>query len=224
MVRYYPKSKVIENLSTEGNEYLLDGKPYSGKYYMTYDGAAFTGAGPQFGKNKKLKKIEVYLNAPGLNYDTDNPTSILSELPQKVKNQLLNNTNLLKGVDPKTDRVPGRPNSYYPQPTEADYKRGYIIRYFTKKENERGFIIEISDSEYKSILGGTADYDISVYQTCKILWKITGPLNSQRKSQYNVIPGIIDTNKRLTEEANKTFLGIVDYIGGDYIKFARPTA
>ena len=223
MVRYYPKSKVIENLSTQGNEYLLDGEPYSGKYYLTYDGKAFTGARPESGKNKVLKKVPVYINAPNLNYTTDNPIPLLSELPEAVKSKLLSNTDLVAGTNPKTDRVPGRPNSYYPQPTAADYKRGYVIRYFVKKINERGFITEISETEYKNIQNGTADYDIRMYQTVKILWKITGPLNSQRQSQYNIIPGIVDTNKRLTEEANKTFLGIVDYIGGEYTKFARPT-
>ncbi len=120
-------------------------------------------------------------------------------------------------------RIPGQPNSYYPQPTEQDYRKGYLIRYFTKKENERGFVTEISQDEYNSIVNGTADYDISIYQTTTILWKLTGPLNTTRQSQYNIIPGIIDTNKRLTESANKTFLGIVDFINADYSKFARPT-
>jgi len=120
-------------------------------------------------------------------------------------------------------RVLGKPVSFYPQPIESDYKRGYLIRYFTKKINDT-FVIEISEDEYNNIVNGTTDYDIRIYQTQKILWKITGPLNSQRQSQYNIIPGIIDTNKRLTETANKTFLGIVDYIGGDYTKYAKPTA
>jgi hypothetical protein len=42
-------------------------------------------------------------------------------------------------------------------------------------------------------------------------------------SQYDVRAGIIDTNKRLVENANKTFLGIKDFIGDDYAKFSRPT-
>jgi len=72
-------------------------------------------------------------------------------------------------------------------------------------------------------VNGTADFDITIYQTTTILWKLTGPLKSTRQSQYNIIPGIIDTNQRLTESANINFLGMVDFIGGDYAKFARPT-
>jgi hypothetical protein len=190
---------------------------------LTYDGKAFTGIRPESGKNSILKKIPVYIDAPNLNYTTENPIPLISELPDSVKSKFAKNTDLTLSANPQTDRVPGRPNSYFPQPTEADYRRGYLIRYFTKKINERGFITEISESEYKGIANGTVDYKVKMYQIVKILWKITGPLNSQRKSQYNVIPGIIDTNKRLTEEANKTFLGIVDYVGGEYTKFARPT-
>lgn len=206
MVRYYPPSKVITNLTTkvEDREYFLaDGNVYSGKYYLTFDGKAFSGPSPEVGPSDPLipNIIDVVFSQSNI---------VPSPKPQGIKNTPL-------------QRTPGKPNSYYPQPTDLDYAKGYVIRYFTKKENEKGFITEISQEEYNSIVNGTADYDISIYQTAKILWKLTGPLRSQRKSQYNVIPGIIDTNQRLTEETNKTFLGIIEFIGGEYDKFARPT-
>jgi hypothetical protein len=209
MLRYYPASKVITNLVTKGQEFAAsDGSVYSGKYYLTYDGKAFSGPNPEVGPSNPLKRIEAYPSSPGLN-------------------NLYFNNKQKKDIAAKTgislSRIQGKPVSYYPQPTATDYKKGYVIRYFTKKENEKGYIVEISESEYNSIVNGTADYNTSMYQTTKILWKITGPLKSERKSQYNVIPGIIDTNQRLTESANKTFLGIVDFIGGEYTKFAIPT-
>lgn len=209
MLRYYPISKVITNQNTSGNQYSLNGVPYSGKYYITFDGKIFSGPSPEIGPSEPLTKNTDYISSP-----------ILNTLPltQQQKDNLAEKT----GV--KINRIPGKPNSYYPKPLESDYRKGYLIRYFTKKENESGLIIEISQEEYNSIINGTADYDISIYQTCKILWKISGPLNSQRKSQYNIIPGIVETNKRLVEQNNKTFFGILDYIGGDYTKFARPTA
>lgn len=209
MLRYYPTSKVLINQKSLGNEFLdSKGKPYKGSYYLTYDGSVFSGPSPQIGPSEPLKRIKIYPESPAL--------STLA-IPQTQKESLAVKTNILP------NRIPGKPNSFYPQPVEGDYTRGYIIRYFTKKQNET-FITEISEGEYNNIVNGTADYDIRIYQTTKILWKITGPLNSQRQSQYNIIPGIIDTNKRLTETANKTFLGIIDYIGGEYTKFARPTA
>lgn len=210
MIRYYPGSKVITNQNTAGTEFLdTNGIPYTGKYYITYDGSSYTGISPQTGPSEPLKKIITY------------PSSkLLSSLPisETQKRDFAIKTNVGTSVNS------GAPVSFYPQPTEQDYKRGYLIRYFTKKVNEKGFVTEISQREYQSITDGTANYDISFYQVVKILWKITGPLRSERQSQYNIIPGIIDTNQRLTEAANKTFLGIVDYIGGDYTKYARPTA
>lgn len=210
MIRYYPGSKVITNQNTAGTEFLdTNGIPYTGKYYITYDGSSYTGISPQTGPSEPLKRIENY---PG--------SKLISDLgfTEKQKNELAIKTNVF------SENNSGAPISYYPQPTEQDYKRGYLIRYFTKKINEKGFVIEISQNEYEKITNGIANYDISFYQVVKILWKITGPLNPERQSQYNIIPGIIDTNKRLIETANKTFLGIVDFIGGDYTKFARPTA
>jgi hypothetical protein len=213
MLRYYPSFAIQPNLNTAGGEFLLNGQPYSGRYYETYDGRAFTGPTPEVGPSEQLQRIPFYPSTPGLTN---------SNLSNKNQKQLASKT----GVFASTlinNRIPGQPNSYYPKPTEQDYKKGYLIRYFTKKENERGFVTEISQDEYNSIVNGTADYDITIYQTTTILWKLTGPLNTTRQSQYNIIPGIIDTNKRLTESANKTFLGIVDFINADYSKFARPT-
>jgi hypothetical protein len=208
MLRYYPSFRIIPDLNTKGGEFTLNGKPYTGKYYQTCDNKAFTGSDPETGPSEPLKKISIYRSAPGLNS---------LNITEKQKDELANKTGI------KPSRIPGRPNSFYPNPTEEDYKRGYVIRYFTKKENEKGFVIEISRDEYNSIVNGTANYDITIYQTVQILWKITGPLRNTRTSQYNVTAGIIDTNERLVESANKTFLGIKDFIGGDYIKFARPT-
>lgn len=207
MLRYYPTSKVITNLLAESGEFVDDkGDPYKGKYYLTYDGRYYSGPSPLVGPSKPLKRLPSYPSSRLLSLN----------LPEIQREELAIKTQ----VNP--ERTPGRPAYYYPRPTQNDYKKGYIIRYFIKKENETS-VIEISEEEYNSVQNGTADYDIRIYQTAKILWKITGPLRSQRKSQYNIIPGIIETNQRLTETTNKTFLGIVDFIGGEYDKFARPT-
>lgn len=208
MLRYYPSFKIDPNKSTAGGEFTLKGKQYKGKYYRTYDNRAFTGPTPEVGPSELLTPIIKYDSAPGLNSAN---ISDRSKVDLAIRNNL------------STTRIPGKPNNFYPQPDAADYKRGYITRYFTKKENERGFIIEISQDEYNNIINGTTDYDISIYQVTQILWKLTGPLKSTRTSQYNIIPGIVETNQRLTEAANNNFFGIVDFIGGDYTKFAKPT-
>ena len=209
MLRYYPSFRILTNLNTKGNEFTLNGANYIGKYYETYNKKTFSGSSPKVGPSLPLQRVNDFASTPGLKY---------ANLPNQLKNKLAVQTNI-KSVT----RTPGKPNSYFPKPTEQDYTKGYIIRCFTKKENEQGYITEIAKSEHDEIKSGTVDYDVSIYQTIEILWKITGPLRSTRQSQYNIIPGIIDTNQRLVEEANKTFVGIIDFIDSNYIKFAKTT-
>jgi hypothetical protein len=52
---YYPKSKITENLKTDGNGFLIKEtlQSYKGYYYSTFDGKYFAGASPTIG-NKEL--------------------------------------------------------------------------------------------------------------------------------------------------------------------------
>jgi len=212
-IRYYPASKIKKGKTTDGSEFLLDGKPYKGKYYQTYDNRYFTGINPLEGKNKELTRNKTYLDAVYLN---------TTSLSHNFKKQFSNQTNLTLPL-PGEPNFKGEPTSYFPIAIDSDYERGYIIRYFTKKVNNPGYVKEISQIEYASIKNGTVPYDVSMWQILEIFWKLTGPLDQKRISQYDIRAGIVDTNKRLVENANKTFLGITDFIAGDYTKFARPT-
>jgi hypothetical protein len=212
-IRYYPAAKIKPGKKTNNNEFLLNGKPYSGEYYQTYDNRYFTGNNPAFGKNEELTKNAIYLEASYLNSGT---------FTNSFKRQFANQTNLNLPL-PGTTTFRDEPTSYFPIAIDSDYIAGNIIRYFTKKVNTPGYVIEISQIEFAGIENGTVLYDVSMWQTLKLFWKITGPLNQKRISQYDIRAGIIDTNKRLVENANKTFIGITDFIGGDYTKFAQPT-
>jgi hypothetical protein len=207
-VRYYPSFRIVSNLNTKGGELILNGVPYVGRYYKTYDGKFFSGPNPSLGPNEQLDPIPSYATSPAL-----------SELKanSKFKNQLL------KATKQFLDRIPISPTAYFPKPLPSDYSLGYLNRCFVKKSNENGYITEISPKEYTDINNGNVGYDTTILQTYQIAWKLTGPLNSKRISQYDTRAGIIDTNKRLVESANPVFFGIIDYIGGDYSRFAKPT-
>jgi hypothetical protein len=212
-IRYYPLSKIKADRNSNGQEYSLNGQPYIGKYYTTFDGKAFTGANPIVGSNQLLQKIPV-------------PTSVFNEevsnLPNDAKSRLENNTK--SNIAFLTEnQLKDQPTPYHLKLIEDDYKKGYIIRYFTKKVNSPGYVIEISPFEYAMIQNGTVPYDVSFWQILEIFWKLTGPLNRKVVSEYNIRAGIIDTNKRLIENANKTFLGIKEFIGEDYAKYSKPT-
>lgn len=206
-VRYYPLSKVKINQLTRGGELFLNGKSYVGRYYSTYDGKYFSGPNPMTGPNETLQPVSKQSN-----------NVVNTNLPVSVQNQLQNVTT--KVVDLKSNEAP---KSYFPKPIQSDYDLGYIDRYFLKKKNDRGYIMEISPIEYVNINNGMASYDTTFLQTQQIRWKLTGPLNSIRVSQYDTRAGIIDTNKRLVEAANRDFFGLVDFIGGEYSKWAKPT-
>lgn len=217
-IRYYPKSKIKTGKTTRGGQFLLEGKSYVGKYYETFDGKFYTGENPVFGKNQLLIKIPTFQSSEYMN---------TAPMSQQFRQQLSKVNGLDNSVS-ETVNIPGAvfkgsPTSYFPQPLQTDYDKGYIVRYFTKKVNTPGYVIEISPAEYSAIKSGTTSYDVSYWLIQEIFWKLTGPLNSKRISQYDTRAGIIDTNKRLVETANKTFLGIIDFIGGDYTKFAKPT-
>lgn len=207
MLKYYPSFRVKTNQKTTGTSLLLNGVPYSGDYYETYDNKFFSGPNPIVGPSEELKPLQNYGNSDYLN---------TSNLPASVKSQLVRQTNVLKAQSTE-------PVSYYPKPTEEDYTRGYFIRYFIKKINSKGFVTEISPQEYNDFTNGTVRYDVSFYLATEIFWKITGDLNTKRYSQYDIRLGIVEVNKKNTEDAGKKFLGLMEFIGGEYTKFSRPT-
>lgn len=208
-LKYYPSFRIKPNLNATGKEFTLNGRPYVGKYYETYDKRFFSGANPIIGPNEQLSPNISYPNAPGLN---------LPLLPNSAKKSLASVTKAQT-----TPLDPTEPTGYYPKPLESDYNRGFFNRYFVKKINETGYVKEISVEEYNRINDGSVTYDVSFYQTEKVMWKLTGPLNTVRLSQYDIRAGIIDTNKRLVEATDVRFLGLKAYIGEEYAKFSRAT-
>jgi len=210
MIRYYPSFATKNNQITKGSDFLLNDKPYYGDFYYDNNGDAYTGVDPVHGSNMLLQPIRKKTVANSI-IGNKLPNTFLEAFQVAEKELELNLTNL-------------QPTAYYPQPIDSDYQKGYITRYFAKKINQSGYVVEISPAEYVAFTNGEVRYDVSFYQVTSILWKITGPLNTQRLSQYDIRAGIIDTNKRLTEATEPNFVGIIVFIGGDYTKFAKPTS
>jgi hypothetical protein len=212
-VRYYPSFKIKPNQITTGGDYFLNGNNYVGLYYTTYDGRAFTGPNSVVGPNEKLTPASAFSNGNVGIY----AIAQTSQLSNGFVDQLMKST---KAVNSNSKSLV----SYFPNPIQKDYDLGYINRYFGKQINENGYIKEISPQQYDEVTSGDPAYNISMLKVIKIAWKLTGPLNSVRISQYDVRAGIIDTNKRLVEAANPKFFGLIEFIGDNYSKFAKPTA
>jgi hypothetical protein len=207
MVKYYPSTRIKTNLYTRGGDFFLpDGKPYSGRYYLTFDGKAFTGVNPLLGTNILLVKSE--------------QEEVLTRRPALRAEAIQSAT---QGATIATSVELGQLVPYYPIPLESDYARGYFTRYFAKQLTGPGYILEISENDWSNLQNGLTEQTVLAYEVTSMFWQLTGPLNNKRISQYQIQGGIVDTNKRVTEAKEASFKGIISYIGGDYTKFARVT-
>lgn len=212
MIKYFPKNKIITNLYTKGGEFSVNGKDYIGAYYKTYGGKIYSGKNPVNGSSQQLLPIQ----SPPDNFSPTSITQTAGILYNSNTEDYINNPNL---VNVNSYEVPVQ---FYPRPTDNDYQKGYIIRYFAKKRNDIGYVIEINKETYESIIKQDKVYDYVTYQAIDVFWQITGPLKDDRKNKLYKVAGIIDTNKRLVEQKDKVFRGLIEFIGEKYDKFAKP--
>jgi hypothetical protein len=213
-LKYYPLTRIRTNLYTRGDEYSTpDGKPYAGRYYLTYDNKAFTGINPVLGTNEELTSIKI------LTENTTN-SNISSNIAASNTYTAATTQNTKKTVELANVTLT-QLNSYFPIPLASDYSRGYFTRYFAKTVSGAQYVIEISQTDYSQLQNKNISPTILGYESTSMLWQLTGPLHDTRKSQYQVQGGVYDTNKRVTEAKQVGFRGIVEFIGGDYTKFAQ---
>ena len=196
---YYPKKLVNSELYTQGNEYInaINGQPYSGYFHQLYDGRVFSGKDPKDPNKKPLSKV--------------NPTQNIQSQILPIQNNLIYNQ-----INPTNQTLYeyGRdPENYTVIPTQEDYKRGKITRYFAKRKNQSPpQIREISEQAFTDIINLGEIYNYALWDVISLFWKITGPLNDS-KDKYGVLKsGIINTNERLRDSANTQFKGIKQYL------------
>jgi len=218
MIKYFPLTRIKTNLYTRGNEYLTpDRKAYTGRYYVTYEDKAYTGINPVLGNNILLTPIRKANVTDEYNSDfTGNSRSSTLQLTSARGYAAAN-----PGVDSNLELTSLNP--YYPVPLDSDYARGYFTRYFAKNVSGPGFVFEIYQLDWTKIQNGNISDTVLGYESTSMLWQLTGPLNDTRKSQYQIQGGVYNTNKRVTEAKQKSFRGIIEFIGGDYTKFAKIT-
>ena len=196
---YYPKSRIIENLNANPGEFILpNGKEYIGPYYITFDGKSFTGSNPYSSISIPLTKVEVLADP-----------ELRDPLPDEYNNIKSLNLSL-------TDPTP-----FTPKPTEEDYKRGKITRYFARQRNGTKFkIMEIDQNTYDNLSNNRGGLNTSLWKVISIFWQISGPLHDQKVKGIRTRAGIIDTNQRVLNNAEKNFIGLKQYLT-DLKQFAR---
>lgn len=89
------------------------------------------------------------------------------------------------------------PKTYHPSPTEDDYSRGYVKRYFLQ---ERGThlapVFEISSDTVTEY--ATSQY----YQFVSLMWRISGELEDTYTSTGNLIPSVLTSNRMQIKEVS----------------------
>ena len=100
-------------------------------------------------------------------------------------------------------------------PTEKDYKKGFIIRYFAK-DSRNGKIIELNKKNYLIKVQESKLY----IRTAKISWNITGEVEDQELNGY-LFPGVRSKNIDVTKKAEEKLPGIEVQILNNPDQFVR---
>ena len=199
-MKYFPKSRILTNQTANPGQFTTPGgKDYTGPYYTTFDGKSFTGIDPSKGSS-----IPLVETPPIASFDFGNPI---------IENY--------KRLNPSVDANLIDPTPFTPSPTEADYKVGRITRYIARQKGGTQFrVMEIDKTTFDNLTKQRGDLNYSVWRAISIQWQISGPLHDELVKGIKVRPGIIDTNEKILNQAEKNFIGIKQYLS-DPTQFAR---
>ena len=190
---YYPKSHITPNLYSNGELSIKDSNSsYTGYYFKTLDGKAFSGRFPGDGVNQELTTSfdSGYSNTESFEANRIEDTRYY---PANSDYSSLNNVVVREGL---TDV----PTPFYPQPSEQDYSRGEFTRYFAKKTNE---------NIYTEVSGL---FQNSLYIGIKLPWLIAG----DKDEVYNTNKNIVE----LREQENQ-IKGLGHFLRFNYLKFYK---
>jgi hypothetical protein len=98
------------------------------------------------------------------------------------------------------------PTQSLPIVTQTDAKNGFIIRYFVRQVTDKGFIVEVDNSQYEELKENPR------FVTTTVKWKIVGKKQNMTLLNGVTIYGVEDTNRVVVSEADLTFGGLLKYI------------
>jgi hypothetical protein len=219
---YYPKSQIKTNLYTYGDEYVitLTQAAYTGYYFLTSTGQAFTGRTPDDRPNQELTKVDpVTENEGGPLGTLKNSSSPIFSAHNPFASNIINEVDILSSLDyaqitnanifnPSEVLVP-----YYiaPTPTEQDYQIGEFRRYFCKKGNEILYL-EINKTQYDLLVTKNPSILFSLYGPFNLPWQITGTQEQVARTNKNIV--------ELTSQRLK-LPRFGDYLNNNYLKYYK---
>jgi hypothetical protein len=100
--------------------------------------------------------------------------------------------NRYKKISKNKTRVRFDIDAHIPVPTERDYNRGFIKRYFIQKTNDKGSpiyeVTKVNYGKYKK-----KPYYVGV----SLRWRVTGPTEQRYDSTGNVIDKAVSESNRI---------------------------
>jgi len=223
---YYPKSRIVTGLYTNGGEYKykVNDEEYVGFYHKFYNGKVFTGKTQKNSPKFELVPLIGKLNSPDkLNiFDTDNKIALFLEDPDPIVNKEKWNQGMivdylkLQGLPTNEDNPRKVPTTFFPQPTKEDYEKAYILRYFAMKENEKNNFTEINKESYDKIKQQDPKWMWDQYRIFNVVWTISG----ETKEKIEEINRNILYLKQRKIKRN----GLIAYLRGNYSKFFKSKA
>ena len=81
--------------------------------------------------------------------------------------------------------------NFLPKPSENDYQKGYIERYFAKQRNNiQAPIVEIDKKQYDSHAVAGTGLNSAFYQVLLLRWKLTGELQEVQKINFKTVKSL----------------------------------
>ena len=203
---YYPKSQIITNLHTNGEEFAYSStkQPYVGYYWTVYSGRFFTGKNPQDVPTQEL----VAINNEFLQNNTVKTSTTMFEMTDGLESFLDFNTNNYPKF--KYENIPV-PTFSSLSPTQQDYVNGEFKRYFCKKTNEIIYL-EISKDTYDKLVKKDSSILWQLYQPFTLTWQLSGSKEQVFKVNKNTV--------ELTSVKQKLLM-LAEYLKMDFTKYYK---
>lgn len=193
---YVPKSQIIPNQHTNGNEleYKSTREMYMGYYYILSNNTLFSGKNPNDGIPRELQPIS---------------TNTKENQPFPQYDNALSNTSY-DSIRSKNNIPPPSLSLIEPSSILASPQYPSFIRYFLKRANNSIFI-EVDKAVYDKIKNKDKAYNWPIYIPFELPWTTGG---TSRSNIYSINKGIVDTT-----EYNQKLYGLSLYIT-NYTQFA----
>lgn len=197
---YIPKSKLDPQIYyTPGGEYYYSTTRnfYEGYYHKDLNGKAYTG--------KEHTNTSILL-IPATPQNTTDPNinnyNITSNQYSSINDKF--SSTLSANIKP----VPIPPSDSLP-PTQQEYEQSFYVRYIMQyKLSKEPVFVEVNKSTFYNYLNTT---NKQYFNFVEVLWKISGPLYDVKENNVLIEGGIIDSNLRSIDIANRIMPGVKNY-------------